>query len=155
MKSLELKVPPPVVMLLAVAAMWGLARAMPALVVPIPDGLRQVIGVALIVLGVAMDLACAFRFWRAGTTINPLRPDASAALVTTGLFRFSRNPMYLGMLVALIGWAVLLASPPALLGTGAFVWYLSRFQILPEERALAARFPQQFADYAGRVRRWL
>lgn len=95
------------------------------------------------------------RFRRANTTVNPLKPQAASSLVTAGIYRYTRNPMYLGLLFLLVAWAVLLSSPFALLGPVAFVTYISRFQIVPEERVLAALFGAEYAAYQAGVRRWL
>jgi protein-S-isoprenylcysteine O-methyltransferase Ste14 len=100
-------------------------------------------------------LAGIISFRRAQTTINPLKPAAATALVTSGVFRYTRNPMYLGMLIVLLGWAVFLSASAALVGVLAFAAYIQRFQIRPEERALAALFGKTFTDYQSTVRRWL
>jgi protein-S-isoprenylcysteine O-methyltransferase Ste14 len=84
-----------------------------------------------------------------------MQPEQVSNMVTDGIYRHSRNPMYLGMLLVLAAWAAWLASAPALLGLPVFVLYLNRFQIVPEERVLAQRFATQYADYAQRTRRWL
>lgn len=153
MHKLELKVPPPLVALLIAAAMWGLSLVVPP-VAP-PTTLRTIIAIAIACVGIGIDIAGAITFRRARTTINPLRPNASSALVTTGVYRFTRNPMYVGLAVVLLAWAIWLASVPALLGLPAFVIYISRFQIAPEERALAGIFGDAFTAYQSRVRRWL
>lgn len=153
MHKLELKVPPPVVALLIAAAMWGLAWLVPPAAPP--TSLRMFIAIAFACIGIGIDIAGAVAFRRARTTINPLKPNATSALVTTGVYRFTRNPMYVGLAVALFAWAIWLASLPALLGLPAFVFYIGRFQIAPEERALARIFGEAFADYQSKVRRWL
>jgi protein-S-isoprenylcysteine O-methyltransferase Ste14 len=94
-------------------------------------------------------------FRRARTTVNPLTPDATTALVESGIYRLTRNPMYLGFLLLLLAEIVWLANPVALLAAPAFVLYLNRFQIGPEERALRNRFGAKFQSYSHRVRRWL
>jgi protein-S-isoprenylcysteine O-methyltransferase Ste14 len=93
-------------------------------------------------------------FRRAKTTVNPTTPAAASALVRTGVFRFTRNPMYLGLLLCLVAWAIFLSSVLALLSAPLFVVYMNRFQIAPEERALAALFGDSFAAYKRDVRRW-
>jgi protein-S-isoprenylcysteine O-methyltransferase Ste14 len=87
--------------------------------------------------------------------VNPMTPEASSALVVAGIFRWTRNPMYLGMLVVLIAWALWLSNALAFIVLPLFVAYLNRFQILPEERALQARFGAEFERYCRSVRRWL
>jgi protein-S-isoprenylcysteine O-methyltransferase Ste14 len=78
----------------------------------------------------------------------------ASSLVVTGIYRHTRNPMYLGGLVMLSGWALFLATLSACLFLPLFVAYLTRFQIIPEEKVLRARFGTEFDDYVKRVRRW-
>jgi protein-S-isoprenylcysteine O-methyltransferase Ste14 len=84
-----------------------------------------------------------------------LRPESTSSLVVSGIYGVTRNPMYLGFLVALLGWAVFLAHALALLPLLAFLLYMNRFQIRPEESALTTLFGQEFTTYRKRVRRWL
>ena len=152
MQSLELKIPPPIVALTTGALMWFAASLVPSFA--LPDTLRVGLAVILAVTGISLDLAGLIAFIRAKTTINPLKPASSAALVTRGLYRFTRNPMYLGMLLVLLGWAVFLSSLAALLIAPLFMLYINRFQIAPEERVLEEKFGAAFTDYMQRVRRW-
>jgi protein-S-isoprenylcysteine O-methyltransferase Ste14 len=150
---LELKVPPPVVALLLGAAAWWLAPQGPAMAWP--DGVRQGLAAALLLTGVSLDFSGLVAFVRRHTTINPLRPRRSTALVTGGVYRFTRNPMYLGLAVLLSAWAVWLAALLPWLAPLAFVFYITRFQIQPEERVLSQLFGPPYTDYTRRVRRWL
>ena len=109
---------------------------------------------ALVALGAGFDVLGLWMFRKARTTFSPLRPDRSAAVVQTGVYRITRNPMYLGMVLILLGLALYLASPWALLRPVAFAAYITRFQIVPEERALTARFGEAYTAYCARVRRW-
>ena len=133
--------------------MWWVSRY--GLLEGVPLAWR--VGAALVVaaVGAAFDVAGILAFGRAKTTVNPMKPEKSAALVNTGVFRITRNPMYVGMVFILLAWAVYLASPWALFGPLLFAAYITRFQIKPEERVLAARFGDEFASYTARVRRWL
>jgi protein-S-isoprenylcysteine O-methyltransferase Ste14 len=141
------------VVAIAAALMWGIAAALPSLRVDVPRaGLIAAICAAL---GVVIAGAGLVAFHRARTTANPMRPEAATSLVTTGIYRWTRNPMYLGWLPVLAGWAVYLQHPAALLVLPLFMLYLTRFQIIPEERALSAKFGGQFDAYRQRVRRWL
>ncbi len=150
---LEHKVPPPLVALACAAAMYWLARHTPA--AAISGHARLALAAVVGSAGLAVMLAGVVSFRVARTTVNPLKPESATALVTSGVFRYTRNPMYLGMLAILLAWAMFLASPAALLGVAAFWLYIQRFQIQPEEKALAALFGSAFADYMARVRRWL
>jgi len=149
----ELKVPPPVVMVLTATAMGLLAMATPRLAWPLLP--RMLAGLAIALAGGAVAAAGARAFRRAATTVNPLKPHKASSLVTTGVYRFTRNPMYLGLLCVLAGWTVFLAAPLALAGPVAFVLYIGRFQIAPEERVLSSLFGADYAAYRARVRRWL
>lgn len=153
MQALELKIPPPVVALIVVALMWLLAHAAPTLDVPAP--LRVACAAIIGLVGAAIGVAGKVGFRRAGTTANPMKPEKASALVTGGIYRLTRNPMYLSLLLLLVAWAVFLASGWALLGPPAFVLYIGRFQVAPEERALSAMFGADYAAYKSRVRRWL
>jgi len=133
--------------------MLGVAWALPSLGFELPY--RVPIAVATGAIGILIDLAGLFQFLRAKTTINPLRPKNASALVTGGIYRWTRNPMYLGMATLLLAWGVWLANAGALAVISLFVAYLNRFQIAPEEGALQDRFGDEFAAYRARVRRWL
>jgi protein-S-isoprenylcysteine O-methyltransferase Ste14 len=152
MHYLELRIPPVVLALLFGAAMASLAYAVPASV-SIPATLP--IAGALVFTGASVALAGVGAFRRQKTTVNPFTPERSSSLVATGIYRFSRNPMYLGLLLALVGWSVYLANWVSALLLPAFVAYMNRFQIQPEEQALSERFAPEYLAYAKAVRRWL
>jgi protein-S-isoprenylcysteine O-methyltransferase Ste14 len=140
-------------MALCGAIAWGLSAAFPGGNLALPGS--SAIGVALLLAGIALNAAPKRQFRRAGTTVNPMRPGNSTQLVQSGLHRWSRNPMYLGHAVILLGAAMLLANAFAFVAMPLYVFYVTRFQIVPEERALQARFGQAYRDYRRRVRRWL
>lgn len=150
---LDAKLPPPLVMLTCGAVAWLAARLLPALAVAVPA--RVPLAIAVAVVALSIELAAAALFFRRRTTVNPLKPDTATHLVVGGLNRVSRNPMYVGQALLLAAWALWLAHALAPLGAVAFVLYITRFQILPEERALAARFGDDWRAYRARVRRWL
>lgn len=150
---LDLKIPPVVVVIVTAALMWLTARAMPGYGFVIPaEGLLSSI---LAAVGAVVAAWGVLAFRRAGTTINPMKPASSSSLVVSGIYARTRNPMYLGLLLLLLAWAIHLSHPAAFLFLPPFVLYMNRFQIEPEERALASLFGQAFTTYASRVRRWL
>jgi len=153
MRALELRIPPVALVVVFAAAMAAVSYLVPGAHVAIPA--RLVAGLALALLGALVALAGVLAFRAHRTTVNPLTPQRSSSLVSSGIYRFSRNPMYLGFLLALAGWWVVLANWTAALLLPAFVAYMNRFQIVPEERALLERFGAEFSAYATRVRRWL
>lgn len=150
---LELRIPPPIVGVVFGAAMWGVSRI--GSITEVPALTRTALLAPLALLGVALGVSANIALRRARTTVNPFKPHAASSLVTGGVFRFTRNPMYLGMTCLLLGWAAYLVSPLALLGPTAFVLYIDRFQIAPEERALSVLFGEAFAAYTSEVRRWV
>jgi protein-S-isoprenylcysteine O-methyltransferase Ste14 len=152
-RALEHRIPPPVVAALIATAMWGASTLPPSL--PLAPVVRQLAVAALAVAGVGFDLLGLLVFFRAKTTPNPLHPGKASALVTAGIYRVSRNPMYLGLALVLTAWAVHLSSLWPFLGPALFVLYMNRFQIAPEERVLGDMFGEEYAAYAARVRRWL
>ena len=153
MNALELRIPPPVIALLVAAAMWGISLASPSVDVPARVRMAAAIILALAGVGTAFSGAAAFR--HAKTTVNPRKPDTATSLVTSGVYRFTRNPMYVGLGLILLGWAVFLSAALAFLGPVAFILYISRFQIAPEETALSRVFGAAYSAYRAQVRRWL
>ena len=153
MRWLELKLPPMALVVITGALMWAASRFAPAARFHFAG--REIAAAALMIAGVVVALCGVAAFRRARTTVNPLAPDSASSLVANGIYRHTRNPMYLGVLVALIGWALWLGQAVAFLLLPAFVLYLDRFQIAPEERALRERFGASFEDYCRRVRRWI
>ncbi|WP_426415000.1 methyltransferase family protein [Aestuariirhabdus sp. LZHN29] len=153
MSGLEMRIPPPVYLLLFGAVMWLLATATPTWSWQHP--LSLTLGWGLVAIGVGFDLGGLWRFIKARTTINPHRPHTTSALVVEGLYRFTRNPMYLGMLLLLIGWGLVLGSAVALLLPPLFALWLTRVQIVPEERVLGEKFGAPYREYLKRVRRWI
>jgi protein-S-isoprenylcysteine O-methyltransferase Ste14 len=135
-------------------AMWFIASTLSQML-PLPASVRLPVAVILALVGGAIALGGVISFRRAQTTVNPLKPETSTALVSTGIYRITRNPMYLGMLAVLLAWAAYLSSAWALLGPVAFALYITRFQIIPEERALRSSFGTKFVEYTQRTRRWL
>ena len=151
MRFLELKVPPPVVAVVMAGFSWLASRTSLDFVLPH----RNPIVLAAVGAGVCVAILGVASFWRAKTTLNPLKPEKSSALVKSGIYRYTRNPMYLGLLLVLVGWATFLTNPLAFVFLPVFVLYMNRFQIVPEERVLAAMFGQEFMAYVSKVRRWL
>jgi protein-S-isoprenylcysteine O-methyltransferase Ste14 len=153
MGSLELRIPPLLVVAAAAALMWVVARWFPAARVDIFAS--GIVAAALALFGVALAAAGVIEFRRAQTTNNPMDPSSTSTLVTCGVYRFTRNPMYLGFVLVLLAWAAFLSNAATLLVIVGFALYLTRFQIMPEERALERAFGADFRAYRAVVRRWL
>lgn len=153
MSSLELRIPPLFVVAAAAALMWVLARWFTAARVDLFGG--RIAATVLALLGAAFAAAGVIEFRRARTTVNPMDPSSTSTLVTGGVYRFTRNPMYLGFVFILLGWGAFLSNTATLLVVAGFIFYLTRFQIVPEERALERAFGADFRAYRAVVRRWL
>lgn len=153
MNALELKVPPLVLVLVLAGAMWFAAMQLPSLAITLPW--RHGLAVTISGVGILFILAGVYVFQKAKTTVNPTTPAAASSVVTSGVYRFSRNPMYVGFLLALIGWATFLSHTLPFLLLPVYVAYMNRFQISPEERALSVKFGDEYEAYKQVVRRWL
>ena len=151
MHRLELKVPPAIVGAVIAAGMWLVSYTLPAFAyTPLP-----VVTVGLGLAGFAIIGVAVLWFSMEHTTVNPMKPASASVLVTSGIYGHSRNPMYLGMFLILVAWALYLANVLALLFLPAFILYMNRFQIQPEERALTARFGREYLEYMSQVHRWI
>ena len=153
LQTLELRVPPVLVAAVFAGAMWFVTSRLPGLGLLLPA--RVAVGLLLAGVGAAVGLAGVAAFRRRRTTVNPTRPEAAAALVSESIYRYTRNPMYLGLALGLAGWAWWLSNAVALALVAGFVAWLDRLQIVPEERALRRKFGTEFDRYAARVRRWI
>jgi len=149
MDWLEHRIPPPLVAIISGVLMWLAVRP----IAPLSG--RLWLALLVVLAGAAVCLAGVASFRRASTTVNPLKPESASALVISGIYRHTRNPMYLGFAIILLGWCVLLGSAWAVLGVAGFVLYIGRFQIRPEERALRELFGAEFDAFCSRVRRWV
>jgi|SRR5687767_4945816 len=153
MRRLELKIPPIIVVLIFAALIWLTSRQAPSFNLPIPGG--PIVAVVVAFTGLAIAAAATILFRRAHTTLDPTKPAAASALITSGIFRRSRNPIYVGMLLLLLAWALYIGNLFAFLFLPGFVLYMNRFQIISEEKFLLSRFGDAFTAYQARVRRWL
>lgn len=153
MSSLELRISPLGLLTACAIGVAAFGRWMPIADHRFPG--QGAVAVSLIVLGFVIAAAGVAEFRRHKTTVNPLEPSRSSSVVRTGIYRYTRNPMYLGMALVLLGVAVFWASAPGSAIVAAFCFYIQRFQIVPEERALQRLFGEEFASYRSRVRRWI
>ena len=153
MKWLELKIPPLLLTLVFAGLMAVVASAAPGLFFRAP----WLVVLALLMLfpGCALVVGGLYEFRRHQTTIDPRTPQATSALVTSGIYRVTRNPMYLGFLFLLAALALIISNWLAFVFPPLFVAWMNRFQILPEEKALAECFGLPYTQYMTQVRRWL
>lgn len=152
MSSLNLKVPPPVVLLICAALMWLLSLLFPTTNAP---ALSVIVAPILGVIGLCIAASGILSFRKAATTVNPLTPEKTSSLVIVGIYKLTRNPMYLGLLFVLLAWSVFLSNLYSASMLIVFVLYMTQFQIKPEETALTAIFGEAYLAYKKSVRRWI
>lgn len=150
---MKLKIPPPVYALIFLFVMWFGAERLPLIQWRSP--IFPVLSIIFLTLGIILDASSVFRFIVNRTTINPVKPQNSKKLITNGLYAYTRNPMYLGLLMILAGYACYLSSLIAFLLLPVFMWVLTIMQIKPEEKILEKLFKDEYLQYKKKVRRWL
>lgn len=153
MEPIAARIPPGLVAIAGGLAIWAIARSVPASRVPVPGS--RLTAAVLLAAGAVLVLLGVASFLRARTTVDPLHPEKASTLVVTGIYRFTRNPMYLGLALMLLALTFRLSAWPGLIIVALFVAYMNRFQIRPEEEALEARFGEAARAYRRSVRRWL
>ncbi|WP_420575504.1 methyltransferase family protein [Ekhidna sp.] len=150
---MNLKVPPVVIFFLGLGIIFGVYYLMPNLTYSFPY--QTLISRIFLALGVLVVFSGIIAFRMKRTTADPLHPEKASFLVTTGIYQYTRNPMYLGMAFVLIGGIIRIGNPLSLIGVIFFIWYLDRFQVRPEEEALKKHFGEEFEQYRENVRRWM
>ncbi len=153
MNNLELKVPPVAQVIVTAAAMYSVSKMTPSLKFSFNNSTKLAVGLGAIGLGSAILGVTQFK--KAQTTPNPRALEKVSSLVTRGIYRYSRNPMYVGLVFILLGWALYLSHLLAFVWLPIFILYMTRFQIQPEERAMKQKFGTAYQAYLTRVRRWI
>ena len=149
---MELKIPPAVVFLVFAGAMYLLAEWLPVGYFDFFG--RYYLAFGLVLMAVIIAIIALVQFMRSKTTIDPTNPERTATLVENGIYAYTRNPMYLSLLILLLAWGIWLGNAFNTLTAAGFVAYMNRFQIRPEEKALAALFGKSYSQYCLLVRRW-
>ncbi len=150
---MELKVPPVAVFAIALALLYGGHVALPFFNVDPP--FNGFVAILIAFIGCAFGGQAVIAFIKAKTTVHPMKPEEASTLVTSGFFRFSRNPMYFGLLCLLLAAGIYWGTLTLVVIGPLFIWYMSEFQIKPEEERLAEIFGEDYLDYLGKVRRWI
>ncbi|MDO6684587.1 MULTISPECIES: methyltransferase family protein [unclassified Agarivorans] len=155
LKRLQLLIPPPVWLLLSVGLAYLLATFSQGGFVPVMPSWLVNLQWPLVILASLIAVMSVWGFAKKHTTINPHHPERSKHLVINGLYRYSRNPMYLSLLLLLIAWCLHLQAWLSLLSCIMFIGIINQLQIKPEEKALKLHFSEQYLQYCRKVRRWL
>ncbi|PSW66771.1 isoprenylcysteine carboxylmethyltransferase family protein [Photobacterium leiognathi subsp. mandapamensis] len=149
---MSLRVPPPILLLLSILGMYLLSRFYPVMTFDF-DGKSLLISM-LCFIGVIPGFTAIIAFAKANTTIDPRYPKKTSRLVTTGIYRFTRNPMYLGLVLFLFAAAFYFSALSCFVVVPVFIWVMNNFQIEPEEAVLLAMFGEDYQHYCQTVRRW-
>ena len=150
---MKLLIPPPVQAIICAGLMWLIARQFPEF--SFSGSFQQPFAILICIIGIGIDLVSVGLFAREKTTVSPFSPNKTSALITSGIYKFTRNPMYLGMTCILTGLAVWLGNYACFLMIPCFIWYITQLQIIPEEEILLERFGEEYGEYMLRVRRWI
>jgi len=150
---MKLIVPPPLQGLICAGLIWVIATYFPQYSIDLTY--KKYLSGVLFFIGVTIDLLALRIFHQSGTTVSPFSPDKTSSLVATGIYRYTRNPMYLGMVFLLVGFTVWFGTVPGLLIIALFIWSITELQIKPEEAVLLEKFGESYTDYCQKVRRWI
>ncbi len=153
LKKLELKIPPLVVTLIFGLIAWGISNWFSSASLSIT--LFKVASYVIFGLGVVIALVAVIKFKKEDTTVDPTSPSKSTSLVINGVYRYTRNPMYLSFFLWLLAYSLYLGNPINLLSLVFFIIYMNNFQIKAEERVLKETFGNEYEVYSSRVRRWI
>ena len=151
MIDIKTKFPPPLV-----ALTFGFLIKYTKAISPKIEIRNEIIfGSLMIISGLIIILSAIILFKKYQTTITPLNPSNATKLITGGIYKFSRNPMYLGLLLVLLGISIILNLTGGFFLIPLFILYLNLFQIIPEENAMVDLFKDEFLEYKKNVRRWI
>ncbi|GGY46348.1 methyltransferase family protein [Parvularcula lutaonensis] len=147
--------PPPVWFLLSLLGVWSVSGPFAIEALDFESPLDGRVAQGLAMLGLALGLVAIAQFLHRKTTVHPMHPEEASALVTGGIYRLTRNPMYVCMLLILLAAVLHFGNWLGLVPVTVFVLVIQLTQILPEERALADKFGDDYRAYKARVPRWL
>lgn len=153
MLKLRLKIPPVAQGIIALIFIWLLNRHMPVL--HIDFAFKGILSAMLICIGTLIGFLAVAAFIKIRTTVDPRYPEKTSKLVVIGIYRYSRNPMYLAIVLVLLGISMYLGGISSLMVLVLFVIYINLFQIIPEEKILENKFGERYSKYTDNVRRWI
>jgi len=150
---MKLKIIPPIQVAIFALLMWFINKA--SGIKHLNFSQQENMSWCIFLIGVSIVATAVYAFKKSNTTTNPLHPEKTSKLVITGIYKYTRNPMYLGMLFVLLTYAIRLGNLYSFIVLPLYVWYITTFQIKPEEEALKKLFGEEFSNYTKSVRRWI
>ena len=148
---MKTKIPPPIIALMCIAINYLSTH----FVNPFKFPNIEIIGVFILLAGLVTAFLGYLLFKKYKTTVNPINPEETTILVTTGIFSISRNPMYLGLFFVICSTVLFFGSWFGIIILMFFVWYINKFQIIPEEETMEKKFGNKYNEYKKNVRRWI
>ncbi len=148
---MKTKIPPPIIALTCIVINYLSTY----LINPIKFANIEIIGILILLVGLVTAMLAIFLFKKVKTTVNPINPEEATTLVTTGIFSVTRNPMYLGLFFVICSTIFFFGSWCGIIILTLFVWYINKFQIIPEEEAMEKLFGDKYNEYRQNVRRWI
>ena len=148
---MKTKIPPPIIALICIAINYLSTY----LINPVYFPNIEIIGGLILLFGVITAMLAILLLKKNKTTVNPLRPEETTSLVTTGIYSITRNPMYLGLLFVISSTILFFGSWFGIITLLFFIWYINKYQIISEEEAMQKLFGDKYYDYKQRVRRWI
>ena len=151
---MHLRIPPPIVALISILLIF-LSKDY-ILILYLHPHLQNTLSLLFLIIGFVIIFSATKEFRKSETTVNPMKPETSTCLVTLGIFKYSRNPMYLGLTSILLASCFYFSSfLGVILYVPLFIFYITVFQIIPEEEAMKNLFNDEYLDYCSKVRRWI
>ena len=150
---MRLLVPPPIYAIGFAGFIWAMSLWFPQFGFDFTG--KVVLSGVVAITGLGLDLVSLQRFFKAHTTVSPMSPRDTKTIVEDGIYRYTRNPMYLGLTLILGAFALWIGNLLGFIAIPVFIWVITQFQIRPEEEILLEKFGEPFGDYMMRVRRWI
>ena len=148
---MKTKIPPPIIAVTCIFANYLSTYV----ITPFNFSNQGIVGSVIFVFGFASALSAILLFRKKQTTVDPMKPEESTSLVTSGIFSYTRNPMYLGLFIVITSTVIFFGAWFGIIILCFFVWYINTFQIIPEEEAMQKLFGKKFEEYSQNVRRWI
>ena len=146
-----IKIPPPLIVLTLIISIYFSSKRIDLINIPF----QLEISFFILSLGILIFINPVLKFIKSKTTINPIQFDETNKLVTSGIFKYSRNPMYLGMLMIIISTSIFYLNIYSILTPFLFIFWINKFQIKREEAFLAEKFGKEYLSYKNKTRRWI
>ena len=146
-----IKIPPPLIVLVLIVSIYFSSKKIDLINIP----LQLEISIFILSAGILIFVNPVLQFIKSKTTVNPIQFEEVNKLVTSGIFKYSRNPMYLGMLMIVLSASIFYLNIYSILTPLLFILWINKFQIKREEEFLIEKFGDEYLSYKKKTRRWI